>query len=129
MGTHRAFCASIVYGHPRLCIQRHRLQPNVRFTTFTTIKMIGVKDLIRAVGGLINPIIAILVGVALLAFFWGLAKFIFRVGGDEKAVEEGKNLMIWGVIALFVMISIWGIIAFVYRDIGFSRPFGIPFLP
>ena len=75
--------------------------------------MIGVKDLIRAVGGLINPIIAILVGVALLAFFWGLAKFIFRVGGDEKAVEEGKMIMKWGLIALFVMVSVWGIIIFI----------------
>ena len=75
--------------------------------------MIGVKDLIRAVGGLINPIIVILVGVALLAFFWGLAKFIFRVGGDEKAVEEGKMIMKWGLIALFVMVSVWGIIIFI----------------
>ena len=75
--------------------------------------MIGVKDLIRAVGGLINPIIAILVGVALLAFFWGLARFIFRVGGDEKAVEEGKRIMKWGLIALFVMVSVWGIIIFI----------------
>ena len=75
--------------------------------------MIGVKDLIRAVGGLINPIIAILVGVALLAFFWGLARFIFRVGGDEKAVDEGKRIMKWGLIALFVMVSVWGIIIFI----------------
>ena len=75
--------------------------------------MIGVKDLIRAVGGLINPIIVILVGVALLAFFWGLARFIFRVGGDEKAVDEGKRIMKWGLIALFVMVSVWGIIIFI----------------
>ena len=80
--------------------------------------MIGVKDLIRAVGGLINPIIAILVGVALLAFFWGLAKFIFRVGGDEKAVEEGKRIMKWGLIALFVMVSFWGIVIFIQRALN-----------
>ncbi|KKT14382.1 MAG: hypothetical protein UW83_C0028G0006 [Parcubacteria group bacterium GW2011_GWD1_44_9] len=80
--------------------------------------MIGVKDLIRAVGGLINPIIAILVGVALLAFFWGLAKFIFRVGGDEKAVEEGKRIMKWGLIALFVMVSVWGIVKFMQRALN-----------
>ncbi|KKT80648.1 MAG: hypothetical protein UW76_C0010G0011 [Parcubacteria group bacterium GW2011_GWF2_44_8b] len=80
--------------------------------------MIGVKDLIRAVGGLINPIIAILVGVALLAFFWGLAKFIFRVGGDEKAVEEGKRIMKCGLIALFVMVSVWGIVKFMQRALN-----------
>src|SRR3989344_3131392 len=94
--------------------------------------MIGVKDLIRAVGGLINPIIAILVGVALLAFLWGLAKFIFRLGGDEKAVEEGKRIMKWGLIALFVMVSVWGIISFMQAALlpgGGSLPPGGGNLP
>ncbi len=87
------------------------------------------RELVSIFIELIQVALPVVAGFALLAFFWGLAKFIFRVGGDENAVNDGKNLMIWGVIALFVMISIWGIIAFVYRDIGFSRPFGVPFLP
>jgi len=85
-------------------------------------------SLINIFIGLIKLTIPVLVGLALLAFIWGLVKFIFRVGGDEKAVSEGKNLMIWGLIALFVMLSAWGIIAFVYKDIGFTR-FGLPLLP
>ncbi|MDO8471266.1 MAG: hypothetical protein Q7S49_01515 [bacterium] len=80
--------------------------------------MTGVKDLIRAVGGLINPLIAILVGVALLAFFWGLAKFIFHVGGDEKAVDDGKRIMKWGLVALFVMVSVWGIVIFIQKALN-----------
>ena len=88
-------------------------------------QLTGVKDLILAVGGLINPLILIVVGVALLVFFWGLVKFIFRIGGDEKAVEAGRRLMVWGLIALFVMISVWGIIAFMQRALlpsGGSAP-------
>jgi|SRR3989344_2543327 len=84
----------------------------VLLPTVVSAQLTGVKDLITAVGGLINPLIAILVGVALLVFFWGLARFIFRLGGDEKAVEEGKRIMKWGLIALFVMVSVWGIIDF-----------------
>ena len=75
----------------------------------------GVKGLIKAVGGLINPLIAILVGLALLAFFWGLLKFIFKIGGDEKAEESGKTIMKWGLIAMFVMLSVMGIINFFER--------------
>lgn len=78
----------------------------------------GTKDLIRAVGGLINPIIAILAGAALIVFFYGLMKFIFRVGGDEKAVEGGRKLMLWGLLALFVMISVWGIISLMQRELS-----------
>ena len=86
--------------------------------------MTGIKDLIIAVGGLINPLIVILVGAALLVFFWGLAKFIFRVGGDEKAVEGGKRLMIWGLIALFIMMSVWGIIRFMQNALLLPLPSG-----
>lgn len=75
----------------------------------------GIKDLIQAVGDLINPLIRIMVGAALLVFFWGLVKFIFHVGGDEKAVDEGKRVMKWGLIALFVMLSVWGIIKFAQK--------------
>ena len=82
--------------------------------------MIGVKDLILAVGRLINPLIAISVGLALLAFFWGLAKFIFRVGGDEKAVDDGKRIMKWGLVALFVIVSVWGIIRFMQSELGLT---------
>jgi hypothetical protein len=70
------------------------------------------------------PVVA---GMTLLVFFWGLAKFIARVGGDVKAVEEGKNLMIWGIVGLFVMISIWGILAFMSDQFGFGHVF--PLLP
>lgn len=55
-------------------------------------------------------IIPFLVALALLYFLWGLAVFMFK-SGDEKAIEEGKSKMIWGVIALFVMISVWGLVA------------------
>lgn len=89
------------------------------------------KDLVSLFIDLIQTALPVIVGLALVVFIWGLVKFIFRVGGDEGAVEEGKKLMIWGLIALFVMISIWSILSLVYSDFGFDqdRPFGIPLLP
>jgi len=64
-----------------------------------------------------------------LIFFWGLAKFIFRVGGDENAVETGRRLMIWGVIALFVMMAIWGITSFIERNLLPGESFTPPPVP
>ena len=80
--------------------------------------MTGIKDLIQAVGSLVNPLIAVAVGLALLAFFWGLAKFLFRVSGDEKAIEGGKRTMKWGLIALFIIVSVWGIVIFIQRELN-----------
>ncbi|MBI1974395.1 MAG: hypothetical protein HYS51_00845 [Candidatus Zambryskibacteria bacterium] len=79
---------------------------------------VSIRGLINATGGVIRTLIIIAIGMAVLVFFWGLAKFIFRIGGDEKAVAEGKRLMIWGVIALFVMVSVIGIISFMQQAFG-----------
>ncbi len=78
---------------------------------------------------LIALIIPVIAGLALLAFFWGLAKFIARVGGDEKAVAEGKNLMIWGLIGLFLMVSVWGLLRFFSGEVGFGTTLTLPLLP
>lgn len=77
----------------------------------------GTRDLINAVGGLVSQLTVIAGGVALLVFLWGLVKFIFKPG-DEKAHEAGITLMKWGIVALFVMVSVWGIIGFMQRALG-----------
>lgn len=75
------------------------------------------QDLIRGVKGIIDLLIPIVIALALLYFFWGLAKFI-RSAGSEDAREEGKQIMFWGIIAFFVIITIWGIVEFIQRELG-----------
>ncbi len=75
-------------------------------------QLVKTRELFLGFGRLIDGLILVVVGVALLAFFWGLARFIFKAG-DEKETAAGKRLMQWGLIALFVMVSVWGIIRFV----------------
>jgi hypothetical protein len=40
---------------------------------------------------------------------------------DGKKREEGKNVIIWGVIALAVMSSVWGITAYLKDIIGIQN--------
>ena len=77
---------------------------------------------------LISTAIPIVAGLALVVFFWGLANFILKAG-DEKGREEGKNVMKWGIVALFVLVSIWGIVMFLHGDIFGYSPVGLPLLP
>jgi hypothetical protein len=77
----------------------------------------GVKGYIESIGDIVRMLTVIAAGVALLGFFWGLAMFVFKAG-DPKAHDEGKNIMIWGIIALFVMVSIWGIVGFLQDELG-----------
>ena len=51
-------------------------------------------------------------GLALLYFIWGVVVFISK-SGESEGRKEGRSKMIWGILGMFVMISIWGITAFV----------------
>jgi len=70
---------------------------------------------------LFNGIISVLLGLALVAFFWGLVKFVAHAG-DEKTHEEGRQLMIWGMIAIFVMVALWSILGFIQTELGLNFP-------
>jgi hypothetical protein len=71
-------------------------------------------------------IIPLLGAIAFLVFAWGVARYI-KSAGSEKEVKDSKNLLIWGVIGLFILIAIWGIIAFLQGEFGFGGGvFGIP---
>jgi len=76
---------------------------------------------------IINPLITIMVGLALLVFFKGLIGFIAK-SGDAKSHAEGKSLMIWGLVGIFVMVSVFGILRFAFGELGF-RNFAVPTLP
>ena len=82
--------------------------------------------------GLINKfinigarIIPLMAAIAFLAFVWGVAKYI-KSAGSEKVSKDSKNLLIWGIVGLFVMVTIWGIVSFLKSDLGFGSDVGVP---
>jgi hypothetical protein len=77
----------------------------------------GIQNFITDIGTMVRSLTVLMAGIALLVFFWGLVKFIMKAG-DEAALEEGRRLMMWGIIALFVMVSVWGIILFIQTNLN-----------
>ena len=76
-------------------------------------------DLIDAVYGIVNSVlIPLAFALCLLYFFWGVAKYIRNSAGSEEAAKEGKRIMIWGVVALFIVFSIFGIINFIKGELN-----------
>lgn len=65
--------------------------------------------------GWITPIV---VALALLFFFYGLAMYILKQG-EEKA--KGKEIMIYGIIALFVMVAVWGLVSLLATSLGITN--------
>lgn len=67
------------------------------------------KDLIMniIIGNIITPLATLIVASAVVVFLYGVLKFI-RSEGKEK--EAGKQFMVWGIVGIFVMVSVWGLV-------------------
>lgn len=82
-------------------------------------------SVIASLISLINLIVGVLAALALVLFFWGLVKYIYH-SDDAHSREEGRSSIMWGLIALFVLFSIFGILQIL--DIAFfgGTSAGIP---
>ncbi len=95
------------------------LFPSVSYADYFAV----VNDLLTSFGHLVGQAIPIAAGLAVLFFFWGVALYIFRAGDETKA-KEGKSIMIYGVIGIFVIFSIWGLIKFIGDNLGIQTTSG-----
>ena len=80
------------------------------------------------VNRVINPLTVLFISLALAVFFWGMIKYI-RVAGSEEDKKEAKNIMVWGIIALVVMTSVWGIVQILQNSLLSGTDLGAPPVP
>lgn len=57
--------------------------------------------------GIIEQIMPVLFTLALLFFMWSAVRYVIKSG--EGGAEERSNLL-WGLVGLFVLFSVWGIL-------------------
>lgn len=72
-------------------------------------------NIVNAIGYIVNLLIPIVIAIALLVFFWGLVQYI-RASGKGHA--QGRNTMIAGLVSLFIMVSVWGIVNLAQGALG-----------
>lgn len=66
------------------------------------------RDLVGQIVTLLNTATGVLVAAALVAFLYGAAYNMLKAG--ERGSGALRQFLVWGVIILFVMVSIWGIL-------------------
>ena len=93
------------------------LLPGVMYAQAAEVDLGWFESLVGSLGELIGFTIPVLIALAVLLFIWGLIKFVFA-GGDDDSRSEGKKLMIWGIITLFVIVSIWGLVGLLGQITG-----------
>ncbi len=85
------------------------------------------QDVINLFMKMIAQSMILLYAFAFAAFFYGVVKFILNAE-VEKERNTAKEWMTWSIVALFVMVSIWGIVGILVNTFGIS-PLLIPQLP
>lgn len=58
---------------------------------------------------ILNPLIRLLFAVALVVFLWGIIEYIKGAGSPDSR-EQGTKHIIWGLVGLFIMVSVYGIL-------------------
>ena len=73
------------------------------------------------INNIVNPVIYFLFAVALLYFLFGVLVFVINAD-DDTARATGKRHMFWGIVGLFIMVSVYGIIYIILGTVGAEAP-------
>lgn len=90
-------------------------------TTITDLNGVG-NFIINTINGLIVPI---LFAIAFIVFVYGAFETFIIGANKEEVKEKGKNLMLWGLIGFFVMVSVWGLVNILTSTVSFGNNGGI----
>jgi len=75
----------------------------------------GISGLLGLVQNTINAVIPIIIGLAVLVFLWGLLSYVVSKDADKQ--KDARGVMIWGIITIFVMVSVWGLVGILNQTI------------
>ncbi len=74
---------------------------------YAATAMVG--TILTQIQNLLNTIIPILMILATVVFLWGVILYVVA-GGDEEKLKTAKRFIILGLIGLFVMVAVWGVV-------------------
>lgn len=66
------------------------------------------QGLANVVVNVLNNATAVLIVAGIVVYFYGISTNILKLGEGDK--QKFRNYFVWGIIVLFVMVSIWGIL-------------------
>lgn len=78
----------------------------------------GVSGLINKFGAILNQLVPLLTGLAVVWLLWNIVKYIEAGTGDPKARDTARDAIIFAIILIFVMVSVWGLVGIVSDTIG-----------
>jgi len=76
-------------------------------------------DILTKISSFMRAIIPVLITLGIIYFIWGVLSYV--LGKSDEAKKEGRDRMIYGIIGLFVIISIWGLVNVLSSTFGIQQ--------
>ncbi len=71
--------------------------------------------------GILNVVVVpTIFALAFLAFIWGVINYFIIHGGEEGKREEGKQFILYGLIGMVVLLSVWSFVGLLLSTLGFK---------
>lgn len=81
-----------------------------------TSPALGIGGLFDLSASFLNRAAALIIGIAVVWFIWNVFQYV--IVGDEAKKADSKQGMVWGIVAIFVMVSVWGLVAILQQTFG-----------
>lgn len=95
-----------------LSLKKLALATFIIFTpVFASADVSNLQGLISQIQTLVNALIPLLFGFALIGFIWGVVKYIWAGGRPEK-IKEARGFIIFSIVGIAVMLSVWSLALF-----------------
>lgn len=75
--------------------------------------------LMSAIGFINFILLPLIMALAFLMFMWGVFQYFIAGGANEEKRQQGKDFVLWSVIAFFIIFSLWGIVNLLMSSFGF----------
>lgn len=80
----------------------------------------SIESILAIIRNILNIVIPVLMVLATVIFLYGVITYI-TAAGDEEKLASSRKYIIWGLVALFVMVVIWGLVTVLINTFGVQR--------
>ena len=70
--------------------------------------VVGLEMILCRITILLGNVIPVLVALGIVYFVWGVVQYV--IASNEEAKKSGKERIVFGIIGLAIVVSLWGLV-------------------
>jgi len=81
--------------------------------------------LVENILNIIDPLVVLAIILAVMFFLFAVVKYLTQYG-NEKARSDSVKTITWGIVGLFAMVAMWGLVKLLQQSLVGGSGNGIP---